>query len=186
MLFSGTIRSNLDYFNLILDSTLIAALQRVQLFSSAEKADGDGGFRLDSIISAGGANLSQGQRQLLCLARVLLKNPAIMILDEATSAVDNRTDLLMQETIRREFKGTLVVVAHRLRTVVGFEQVVVMGDGEVVEVGSPAALLAKRGAFWELVDRSVDREFLMREVFGDGEREEESGVLVDEGAKARG
>lgn len=104
--------------------------------------------------------MSQGQRQLLCLTRVLLKKPMIMILDEATSAVDNKTDLLIQETIRKEFTGTLMVVAHRLRTIAGFDQVMVMSEGKVVEIGKPSELLKEKGMFYNLVEDSQDKEFL--------------------------
>ena len=160
VLFSGTVRSNLDYFKRIPDIELSQAIRRVSL-SGDEEA---GLFTLDSLISAGGANMSQGQRQLLCLARVLIKNPKIIILDEATSAVDNRTDLLIQDTIRKEFSGTLIVVAHRLRTIAPFDQVMVMSDGKVAEIGPPAQLLKEKGLFFDLVQDSQDREFLMETI----------------------
>ena len=159
MLFSGTVRSNLDYFKQIPEEKLKEALHRVKLL--AEEGDEKSGlFTLDSPISTGGSNMSQGQRQLLCLTRVLLKKPMIMILDEATSAVDNKTDLLIQETIRKEFTGTLMVVAHRLRTIAGFDQVMVMSEGKVVEIGKPSELLKEKGMFYNLVEDSQDKEFL--------------------------
>jgi ABC-type multidrug transport system fused ATPase/permease subunit len=157
VLFSGTVRSNLDYFKRIPEEKLNRAIRRVSLLGD-EKV---GLFTLDSPISAGGTNMSQGQRQLLCLARVLIKNPKIIILDEATSAVDNKTDLLIQDTIKKEFSGTLIVVAHRLRTIAQFDQVMVMSDGKVAEIGPPAQLLGNRGLFFDLVQDSQDREFLM-------------------------
>lgn len=160
VLFSGTIRSNLDYFSQIPEVTLNSALRRVNLLGD-EKI---GFFALDSPISAGGTNMSQGQRQLLCLARVLIRNPKIIILDEATSAVDNKTDLLIQETIRTQFDGTVIVVAHRLRTIASFDQVMVMSEGRVVEIGSPMELLGKKGPFFELVRGSQDREFLVNTI----------------------
>ncbi|KAB8215049.1 P-loop containing nucleoside triphosphate hydrolase protein [Aspergillus novoparasiticus] len=159
VLFSGTVRSNLDYFQQILDKDLEDALRRVKLL--AERSSGnDGLFTLDSPISTGGSNMSQGQRQLLCLARILVRNPKIIILDEATSAVDNRTDLWIQDTIRTHFKGTLIVVAHRLRTIASFDKVVVMKDGNVAEVGIPAELLKAKGLFYDLVQNSDDRDLL--------------------------
>ncbi|KAI9745397.1 MAG: hypothetical protein M1818_000931 [Claussenomyces sp. TS43310] len=159
VLFSGTVRSNLDYFKQVPENKLKEALRRVKLL--AEEGDGKSGlFTLNSPISAGGANMSQGQRQLLCLARVLIKNPKIIILDEATSAVDNKTDLLIQDTIRIEFGGTLIVVAHRLRTIAPFDQVMVMDDGKVAEYGTPAELLTSKGLFYDLVQDSQDKEFL--------------------------
>lgn len=159
VLFSGTVRSNLDYFKNIPEEKLIEILGRVKLL--AEEGDEQSGlFTLDSPISAGGTNMSQGQRQLLCLARVLIKKPKIMILDEATSAVDNKTDLLIQDTIRESFHGTLIVIAHRLRTIAAFDQVMVMSDGKVAEIGSPEKLLREKGMFYELVEESQDRDFL--------------------------
>ena len=109
--------------------------------------------------------MSQGQRQLLCLARVLIKSPKVIILDEATSAVDNKTDLLIQDTIRTRFSGTLIVVAHRLRTIASFDQVMVMSDGKVAEFGKPVELLKDKGLFYDLVKDSQDKEFLTSTIF---------------------
>jgi ABC-type multidrug transport system fused ATPase/permease subunit len=157
VLFSGTVHSNLDYFNQMPRDKLKEALSRVKLL--ADKDDYRSGlFTLDSPISTGGSNMSQGQRQLLCLARVLIKNPKIIILDEATSAVDNKTDLLIQDTIKAELHGTLIVVAHRLRTIASFDQVIVMSDGKVVEYGKPVELLKQKGLFYNLVQDSQDRD----------------------------
>lgn len=160
-LFSGTIRSNLDYFKQFSENKLKEALRRVKLLAE----DGDyktGSFTLDSDVSTGGANMSQGQRQLLCLARILIKKPKIVILDEATSAVDNNTDSLMQDAIKTEFSGTLIVVAHRLRTIASFDQVMVMSDGNIVEYGKPAKLLKHKSLFYDLVQDSYDRDFLTK------------------------
>lgn len=165
VLFSGTVRSNLDYFNQVPEEKLKDAIRHVKLLAE----DGDekrGLFTLDSPISSGGENMSQGQRQLLCLARLLLKDPKIIILDEATSAVDNKTDLLIQETIRTKFSGTLIVVAHRLRTIAQFDRILVMSDGKVAEFGTPADLLGDQGLFFDLVQASQDREFLMTKILG--------------------
>jgi ABC-type multidrug transport system fused ATPase/permease subunit len=94
---------------------------------------------LTSQISEGGLNLSQGQRQLLCLARVIISRPKILILDEATSAVDMATDILIQRTIRSEIgqNNTLLVIAHRISTVADFDRILVMDAGQVVEFGTP-------------------------------------------------
>jgi len=115
----------------------------------------DTGYGLDSYISEGGKNLSLGQRQLFCLARALLRNSKILVLDEATSSVDSGTDANVQETIRREFvnKGVSVItVAHRLDTVLGYDKIAVLGDGNLLEYGSPDELLQRpSGAFTALV-----------------------------------
>ncbi|KAJ6140244.1 hypothetical protein N7471_006730 [Penicillium samsonianum] len=160
VLFSGTIRSNLDYFEEVPKNKLNDALRRVKLLSE-ENNEKTGLFTLGSPISAGGANMSQGQRQLLCLARVLIRDHRIIILDEATSAVDNETDLWIQDTIRGEFNRTLIVVAHRLRTIASFDKVVVIDDGHIGEIGTPAELLRAEGLFYELVQKSEDKEFVI-------------------------
>ncbi|KAJ5633754.1 P-loop containing nucleoside triphosphate hydrolase protein [Penicillium herquei] len=157
VLFSGSIESNLDYFHQFPKERLNEVLQRVGLLSESENEKA-GSFTLDSQISAGGGNMSQGQRQLLCLARVLLKDPKIVILDEATSAVDDKTDQEIQDTIRNELSRTLIVVAHRLRTIAAFDQIVVIEDGRVGEIGSPAELLQSKGLFYDLVQKSEDRD----------------------------
>ncbi|KAJ5607281.1 hypothetical protein N7537_003900 [Penicillium hordei] len=157
VLFSGTVRSNLDYFQEVPKDQLNEALRHVKLLSG----EGSKGlFTLDSPISAGGANISQGQRQLLCLARILIRDPKIVILDEATSAVDNETDSWIQDTIRTQFNGTFIVVAHRLRTIACFDKVIVIDDGRIEEIGSPAELLRAKGLFYDLVQKSQDKEFV--------------------------
>ena len=111
---------------------------------------------LETKISEGGKNLSQGQRQLLCLARALLRKSKILVMDEATASVDPKTDKEVQDTIRREFvdKGVSVItVAHRLETVLGYDKIAVLGDGKLLEYGSPRDLLQIRnGELRALVD----------------------------------
>ncbi|GKZ34708.1 hypothetical protein AbraIFM66950_005060 [Aspergillus brasiliensis] len=164
VLFSGTVRSNLDYSHQISDDELNDALRRVKLLQEHPEDEDSGLFTLDSRISAGGANMSQGQRQLLCLARILINNPKIIILDEATSAVDDETDRWIQNTIRSQFSGTLIVVAHRLRTICSFDKVIAMSEGRIAEMGSPAELLRKEGLFYRLVQDSEDREYLVETI----------------------
>merc|ERR1712176_1290490 len=108
------------------------------------------GLGLDTQVSEGGDNLSLGQRQLICLARALLKGSKILVLDEATSSVDTKTDSLVQETIRREFvqKGvTVITVAHRLDTVLGYDRILVLDAGKPVEIGRPKELLKLPGGY---------------------------------------
>ncbi|KAF7537646.1 hypothetical protein G7054_g3519 [Neopestalotiopsis clavispora] len=159
VLFSGTVRSNLDPFNNHTDDALFDSLLRVHLISEEETAPGtpvpesgtENGsiakkntniFRdLASPISEGGLNLSQGQRQLLCLARAIVSRPKVMVLDEATSAVDMHTDALIQRSIREEFgDSTLLVIAHRLSTIADFDRILVLSDGKVAEFGTPKEL----------------------------------------------
>jgi ABC-type multidrug transport system fused ATPase/permease subunit len=117
---------------------------------------------LTTPIASGGSNLSQGQKQLLCLARAILSRPKVLLLDEATSAVDMSTDLLIQQSIRSEFTNTtLLVIAHRLSTVADFDRILVMKDGVNAEFGSPKELLEKEdGLFKGMVTQSGEMEEL--------------------------
>jgi ABC-type multidrug transport system fused ATPase/permease subunit len=171
VLFSGTIRSNLDPENQFSDVQLCEALQRVRLVPFvddclipereliAESSTTEGAtsltnvgpvidenrnifLSLASLISPSAANLSQGQKQLLCLARAILSRPKLLLLDEATSSVDKDTDILIQKSIREEFSNTtILVVAHRLSTVMDFDRILVLKDGTAAEFGTPKELL---------------------------------------------
>jgi ABC-type multidrug transport system fused ATPase/permease subunit len=167
-LFAGTIKLNLDPRGIHSDLELDDALRRVHLTS--DRATGLQSFALNSPVAEGGRNFSQGQRQLICLARAILQRPKIMILDEASSSVDAETDSLMQETIRVEFgrnMSTLLVIAHRLSSVADFDKILVLDHGKLVEFDSPRNLLAREGGvFHELVQRSGDREALQKSILG--------------------
>lgn len=125
---------------------------------------------LSSQISEGGLNLSQGQRQLLCLARAIVRRPRVMVLDEATSAVDMHTDGLIQRSIREEFTdSTLLVIAHRLSTIADFDRILVLSDGAVAEYGTPRELWekgAEKGIFRGMCEESGERDKLEKVVFG--------------------
>ncbi|CAF9906103.1 MAG: hypothetical protein HETSPECPRED_006056 [Heterodermia speciosa] len=184
VLFSGTVRSNLDAFSEHNDTELFEALERVHLIRNTRPGSRDellhdesGGTSttsdsnanifgsLQSRISEGGLNLSQGQRQLLCLARAIVSRPKIMVLDEATSAVDMATDVLIQRSIREEFQdSTLLVIAHRLSTIADFDKILVMSDGMAAEFDTPKALMEKKGVFWEMVQQSGERQRLEMEI----------------------
>ncbi|KAM3536178.1 hypothetical protein MY4038_000644 [Beauveria bassiana] len=164
-LFCGTIRSNLDYFVQLSDGKINDALRHVGLLAEAGGAD-SGRFTAESPVAAGGENMSHGQRQLLCLARIILENPMVIILDEATSAVDGETDSMIQDIIRKLFHGTLIVVAHRLETIVSFDRILVMGDGTLLEDGTPKELLNRKGAFYSLVEESQNSSFLRKAILG--------------------
>ncbi|KAB8298622.1 hypothetical protein EYC80_000801 [Monilinia laxa] len=182
VLFSGTVRSNLDAFDDHSDSELRDALERVQLIppTNANTPSASGTSTpslqknknlftsLTSPITEGGLNLSQGQRQLLCLARAIVSHPKIMVLDEATSAVDMETDALIQRSIRQEFTdSTLIVIAHRLSTIADFDKILVLGEGKVVEFGSPKELLGlSGGVFRGMVRESGEREKLEELILG--------------------
>jgi ABC-type multidrug transport system fused ATPase/permease subunit len=160
-LFSGTLRSNLNTHGTQSDKSLQAALRRVHL--TGQSTSGSNFQDLDMSISAGGTNLSHGERQLICLARAVLEERKILILDEATSAVDKITDSAIQETIRSQFlDSTLIVIAHRLSTVADFDKLVVMSDGQVAEFDTPWTLLKQRGMFWEMVQQSSETDDVLR------------------------
>jgi ABC-type multidrug transport system fused ATPase/permease subunit len=171
------VRSNLDPFGQYSNLELEEALRRVHLVQSSESRDdcateNDTNVnifnKLSSTISEGGLNLSQGQRQLLCLARAIISRPKVMVLDEATSAVDKGTDALIQRSIREEFTdSTLIVIAHRLSTIADFDKVLVLSEGKVEEFGTPRELLEKKGAFQGMVEESGERELLERIILGE-------------------
>jgi len=141
VLFSGTIRFNLDPFNLYSDMKLWSALKKSKLDNLIHSLPNG----LQSVISEGEDGFSAGQKQLLCLARALVRESPILLLDEATSSVDYDTDALIQNTIREEFgkgKTTVLTIAHRLRTIIDSDRVLILDAGQVVEFDTPSTLLA--------------------------------------------
>uniref|UniRef100_A0A8B9QNC4 Canalicular multispecific organic anion transporter 1 n=1 Tax=Apteryx owenii TaxID=8824 RepID=A0A8B9QNC4_APTOW len=144
VLFSGTLRMNLDPFDQYPDEEVWKALELAHLKTYVQDLP-EGLFHL---VSEGGENLSVGQRQLVCLARALLRKAKILILDEATAAVDLETDHLIQTTIRSEFANcTVLTIAHRLHTIMDSNRVMVLQAGRIVEYNSPEELLQKQGLF---------------------------------------
>ncbi len=147
-LFCGTIMENLRYGNEnATDSEIIAAAKAAYAHSFIRRMPN--GY--DTVISEGGGNLSQGQKQLLCIARAMLTNPEILILDEATSSIDTLTEIRVQKAFAKMMRGrTSFVVAHRLSTIKESDVILVMRDGNIVEQGSHRELLAKNGFYKEL------------------------------------
>ncbi|KAJ7578610.1 P-loop containing nucleoside triphosphate hydrolase protein [Mycena floridula] len=161
-LLNGTLRYNLDPFDAYDDLTLNNALRCSGLHSLQDDAD-DTRITLDSNIAAGGANLSVGQRQILALARAIVRNSKLLILDEATSAIDYKTDAVIQQTLRTELKNdvTVITIAHRLQTIMDADKILVLDSGHLVEFGTPMELLAlENGKFASLVNESMDRDAL--------------------------
>ncbi|XP_015785719.1 multidrug resistance-associated protein 1 [Tetranychus urticae] len=145
VLFGGKLRFNLDPFNIYSDNEIWDALSHAHLKDFVSNT-GEG---LDYSIAEEGKNLSVGQRQLLCLARALLKKPKILFLDEATAAIDLETDSLIQKTIRSEFKDcTILTIAHRLNTIMDSDRVLVLDKGKVAEFDTPEALLDKKDSIF--------------------------------------
>nr|WOF01072.1 ATP-dependent bile acid permease-like protein [Corynespora cassiicola] len=148
------------------------AIVRIQSHTEANQepaaqpmqADNKNPFRnLNSPVSESGSNLSQGQRQLLCLARALLKAPKVLLMDEATASIDYATDAKIQETIR-EIKNTTITIAHRLQTIIDYDKVLVLDKGSVIEYGDPYDLIRKAdGSFRSMCDTSGDLENLVKE-----------------------
>ena len=147
-LMSGTVRENIRFGAPdATDEQVVEAAQAAHAHSFIERLP-DG---YDTMLSEDGGGLSQGQKQLICIARVMLKTPRILILDEATSSIDTRTELRIQDAFQRLMEGrTSFVVAHRLSTIRSADVIVAMKDGRIMEVGSHEALLKKNGFYADL------------------------------------
>uniref|UniRef100_A0A6Q2XRI0 ABC-type glutathione-S-conjugate transporter n=1 Tax=Esox lucius TaxID=8010 RepID=A0A6Q2XRI0_ESOLU len=147
VLFSGSLRMNLDPFDSYSDEEVWRALELAHLKSFVSGLPD----KLKHECSEGGENLSLGQRQLVCLARALLRKTKILVLDEATAAVDLETDNLIQSTIRTQFDDcTVLTIAHRLNTIMDYTRVIVMDRGLITEMDSPSNLISQRGQFYSM------------------------------------
>jgi len=205
VLFSGTIRENLDPFNERTDEECLLALRRVNLRTSPTNTaapsvlpsragsihenssdanassssstavnsvhpTGHGStstiFTLETKVSEGGSNFSQGQRQLISMARALLRSTSIIFMDEATASVDFETDTQIQRTLRSPLdagtnnKTTIITIAHRLKTIIDYDRILVMDQGRIAENDSPAALLERKGLFYEMVKKTGEYDEL--------------------------
>jgi ABC-type multidrug transport system fused ATPase/permease subunit len=190
-LFTGTIRTNLDPFGLFSDEQIFTALRRVHLIgpdtsgsvtpsspsnlSVTETAAHDVSdstvlaqenrnifVNLESPVAESGSNLSQGQRQLLCLARALLKDPRVLMMDEATASIDYATDAKIQETLRELKDNTIITIAHRLQTIIDYDKVLVLDHGKVIEFDHPWALIQREdGSFRSMCENSGNLDVLL-------------------------
>ena len=150
ILYGGcTLRENLDPFGNYDDVQVNNALEDVHMLDAITSLP----LGLDSLVADGGLNFSVGQRQLLCLARAILRKNKILVLDEPTANVDSLTDKLLQEAVAKSFEGaTIIAVAHRLDTVIDYDKILVLGHGSVLEYGSPNELIQKGGDFASMVN----------------------------------
>jgi ATP-binding cassette subfamily C (CFTR/MRP) protein 1 len=152
IIFSGSVRSNVDPFgSATSDDVVWEVLRQAGLQDTVQAMGG-----LDIDIAEQGGNLSSGQRQLLCMARALLRSSRILILDEATSSIDTATDKIIQKTINTAFKSsTVLTIAHRLHTIINSDMVLVLDSGRVAEYDAPQRLLQQtNGAFARLVSEA--------------------------------
>ncbi|KAF9891097.1 hypothetical protein FE257_005032 [Aspergillus nanangensis] len=184
VVFTGTVREVLDPFDRYEDAELRDALEKVSLAlppnggphddtppsPSEESSAKQNIFSLSYRIAEEGRNLSQGQRQLLCLARAIVSRPKILIMDEATASVDMEADVCIQRSIREEIRDcTLLVIAHRLSTIADFDRILVLDDGKVAEFDRPAALMRiEDGVFRSLVEHSGERAAIERMILAAG------------------
>uniref|UniRef100_A0A8C7JLX7 ATP binding cassette subfamily C member 4 (PEL blood group) n=1 Tax=Oncorhynchus kisutch TaxID=8019 RepID=A0A8C7JLX7_ONCKI len=156
VLFTGTMRKNLDPFSQHTDEDLWNALGEVQLRTVVEELPG----RLETMLAESGSNFSVGQRQLVCLARAILRRNKILIIDEATANVDPRTDGLIQQTIREKFREcTVLTIAHRLNTIIDCDRILVLDAGRIQEYDEPYVLLQNQeGVFYQMVQQTGKAE----------------------------
>jgi len=165
VLYSGTVRTNLDPFDDFPNEKLYEVLDRVGLHSRTTSAMSNTSLlslaraRVETLsdeVTEGGSNFSVGQRQLLVIARALLHGSKLVIMDEATAAVDAETDAAIQKVMRDEFeKATVITVAHRINTIMDSDFILVMSDGRAAEFDKPQTLLEKGGLFRDLVEAAA-------------------------------
>ncbi|XP_070832533.1 ATP-binding cassette sub-family C member 4-like [Chaetodon trifascialis] len=152
VLFTGTVRKNLDPFSQHTDEDLWNALQEVQMKAVVEDLPN----KMETVLTESGSIFSVGQRQLVCLARAILRKNRILIIDEATANVDPRTDSLIQQTIRDKFQEcTVLTIAHRLNTIIDCDRILVLAAGRIQEYDQPYVLLQNRdGLFYQMVQQT--------------------------------
>lgn len=163
VLFVGSMRYNLDPFNNFSDEQVWAALEQVQLRAVVEGLENG----LDEEVQENGSNFSVGQRQLVCIARALLLDPRVLMLDEATASIDSETDALLQKMIRTSFRNqTVLCIAHRLDTIMDYDRVLVLRDGLIAEFDSPANLLKDPDGVFTSMVQAGNEEHLVNLVQG--------------------
>jgi ATP-binding cassette, subfamily C (CFTR/MRP), member 1 len=150
-IFTGDLRFQVDPFLQFSDEEVWAVLKHVNLDAFVKQQMEAG---LQSCIKENGENLSQGQRQLLCIARALLRKTPLLVVDEGTSAVDPHTDEIIQQVLRLEAEKngtTIFAIAHRIQTIADFDRILVLGDGKIVEFDAPAVLMQQPDSAFRLM-----------------------------------
>ena len=150
ILIEGTLRDNLDPLHKFSDQQILNELNEIGLNYLIEY------HGLDFPVSEGGENLSVGERQLICITRAILRRSKIVIMDEATSSIDYKTEMLIQNSINLSLKySTVITIAHRIKTIINYDRIFVLSEGELVECGAPSALIKNgKGIFYELYRQS--------------------------------
>ena len=149
-LIEGTLRENVDPEEIFNDEKILGVLKGVGL------DDFMIGKNLDYKIENNGNNISIGEKQLICIARALIKKSKIILMDEATANIDYKTENFLQNSINKELKGcTVITIAHRIKTIINYDKILVLNNGEIVEYDSPKNLLDKKGLFYQLYKESV-------------------------------
>ena len=154
-LFTDSIKENIRYGRLNATDEEIKAAAKLANAHEFIRRLPDG---YDTMLTDGGGNLSQGQRQMISIARAILANPSVLILDEATSSVDTRTEVKIQEAMHNLMKGrTNFVIAHRLSTIKDADLIAVVEHGEIIERGNHEQLMAKKGFYYNLYTNQFDQ-----------------------------
>ena len=149
-LIEGTLRENVDPAEIFSDEKILEVLKAVGLDDFLE------GKNLDYKIENNGNNISIGEKQLICIARALIKKSKIILMDEATANIDYKTETFLQNSINKELKEcTVITIAHRIKTIINYDRILVLNNGEIVEYDSPKNLLDKKGLFYQLYKESV-------------------------------
>ncbi len=149
-LIEGSLRENLDPLGQFDDKSMIASLKSIGM-DNILKENG-----LNFMVKENGANLSAGERQLICIARAMIRKSKIIIMDEATSSIDYDTEKLIQKAILTTLKdSTVMTIAHRIKTILDYDRILVFGQGKLIEEGSPKELIEQKGHFFNLFSQSM-------------------------------
>ena len=156
ILLQGSLKFNIDPIGEFSDQEIILNLKKCQVWNTLNiivpDAETEDFAKLNMAIEDGGSNLSQGQRQLVCISRALMKKTKILMMDEATANIDHQTEGIIQDILMQEFnESTIITIAHRLNSIIQYDKIVFMVEGQVAEVGSPIELLNRDSSFRALV-----------------------------------